>query len=192
MSNFAENDVNRMSWEEFSKLMESLISEVSNHFQKNNQRIDVIAPMLRTGGIVGGMLAIKMKVETMLPVQFKYSYNPTTINQITTLPDILPKISESPNILLCEGNTSSGSIATKAAKAIKEKYPNSKIYLATITKVYEGPESLEGIDGIFYGQMTNESFKATPEQESSLNLRKGITIFPWETAEDELADINAN
>jgi len=50
---------------------------------------------------------------------------------------------------------------------------------------------LDGIEKVFYGTMTNENFKATPEEAESLGLRKGITIFPWEKAESELADINA-
>lgn len=39
--------------------------------------------------------------------------------------------------------------------------------------------------------MTNENFEADSSLEQSLHLRKGITIYPWETAEKELRDINA-
>lgn len=95
------------------------------------------------------------------------------------------------NILLCEGNTSSGSISVKAAKVLKEKYPEAQIYLATLTKVFGGPEKLEGVEHVFYGRLTNESFKASEEEIVTLNIRKGITIFPWENADDELADINS-
>jgi hypothetical protein len=184
MQNFSVKDTNPVTWQEVDELIDALLVQVPKD-------INIIAPLLRTGGIVGGILSIKMKVLTMLPVQFKYSYNPTTINQILSIPDILTDLPEPMNILLCEGNTSSGSIAKKAAEAIKEKYPQAKIYLATLTKVYGGSETLKGIEQVFYGCMTDENFKATEDEKQKLNLRSGITIFPWENVGDELSDINA-
>lgn len=184
MGKFSKNDTNPMSWKEVEELADKLITQIPHD-------INVIAPLLRTGGIVGGILAIKMKVLTMLPVQFKYSYNPTAINQILSIPEILIDTPEPMNVLLCEGNTSSGSIATRAALAIKEKYPQANIYLATLTKVYGGPDTLGGVDQIFYGRMTDENFKTSQEARQELGLRPGITIFPWESVEDELSDLNA-
>ncbi len=181
---FSKKDTNPMTWQEVDELIDVLLTRIPKD-------INVIAPLLRTGGIVGGILSIKMKVLTMLPVQFKYSYNPTQINQILSIHDILSPIPTPMNVLLCEGNTSSGSIATKAAAAIKEKYPQAKIYLATLTKVFGGNEKLEGIEEVFYGVMTDENFKASEEEYKNLKLRKGITIFPWESVDDELSDINA-
>lgn len=186
MAQFTKADINQMDWGEFSNLVDTLIAKVSSF----DQKMTVIAPMLRTGGIVGGILSIKMKIPSMLPVQFKYSYNPTKINQISSIPDLF-LAPEPLNVLLCEGNTSSGSVAVKAAAAIKEKYPQAKVYLATLTKVYGGPDKLEGIERIFYGALTNENKKAPEGEEQKLNLRKGITIFPWENVDDELADINS-
>ena len=181
---YSERDTNKMTWDEVSNLVDILISKTS---KKN---INVIAPMLRTGGIVGGIFSIKTGIVPMLPVQFKYSYNPTAINQIISVPDIIQNVPETMNVLLCEGNTSSGSIAMKASKAIREKYPGAKIYLATLTKVYGCPEKLDGIEEIFFGVMTDENFKATESEKKSLKLRKGITIFPWENVEAELSDVN--
>ena len=127
----------------------------------------------------------------LLPVQFKYSYNPTKIRQIISVPDILVEVPEEMNVILAEGNTSSGSIAKEAAKAIKAKYPKAKIYLATLSRVFGGFEKLEGIEEVFYGTMTDENFKATDEERKRLSLRPKITIFPWENPKDELNDINA-
>lgn len=58
-------------------------------------------------------------------------------------------------------------------------------------KVFGCPETLEGIEHVFHGVMSDEKFLATDEQKRTLNLREGITIFPCEHAQDELADINA-
>lgn len=190
MVKYTEKDTNKMSWDEFDKLINVLVEKITEYFG-NTQKVNVIAQLHRTGGIVGGVLAIKMNVIPMLPLQFKYSYNPTRIEQITSVPDILVDVPEDMNIILAEGNTNSGSIAKEAAKAIKQKYPKAKIYLATLTKVFGGFEKLDGIEEVFYGTMTDENFKATEEERKNLNLRPKITIFPWENPKDELQDINS-
>jgi hypothetical protein len=184
-------NTNPMEWSEFDALIDALIAKTSAYFSSHNEAVDVITPLLRSGGVTGGVMSVKMHVFTMLPVQFKYSYQPTTINQVISVPDILTPMPENMNIVMCEGNTSTGSIAVRAAAAIKAKYPKAKIYLATLTKVFGGPETLEGIEEIFYGKMTDENFKASDEELRTQDLRKGITIFPWENIEEELADINA-
>lgn len=190
MNTYTEKHINRMEWQEFDALIEVLIEQITEHLG-GTENIHAISPLLRTGGIVGSVLAIKMGIIPMLPVQFKYSYNPTEITQIISVPDILVPIPEDANIILAEGNTSSGSIAQRAARAIKEKYPKANTYLATLSKVYGGFDKLENIEKVFYGVMTNEDFKATPQEVTTLGLRDGITIFPWEKTEDELADLNA-
>ena len=179
-----------MGWDEMSDTIDTLIQKIDRYFKTANKNISVISPLLRTGGIVGGILAIKMRVIPMLPIQFKHSDKPGDIKQMISMPDLLCSIPSPMSILLCEGNTSTGSTAIKAAKVIKEKYPLAKIYLATLTKVFGCPDKLDGIEEIFYGRMTDENFIASEEEKSKFNLRFGITIFPWENSEDELKEVN--
>lgn len=185
---YKKEDTNNMSWGEFDILINKLIDKVELYFKDNNKKIDLITPLHRTGGIVAGIMSIKLGVIPLLPVQFKHS--PEKIDQISTLPELLVDLPDNPNILFCEGNTSAGSVSKKAVKLVKEKYPNSKIYLATVSKVYGGPEVIEGIEEIFYGVLTNENRKATDEEIMRLSIREGITIFPWEKIEDELYELN--
>ena len=180
-----------MVWGEFESLVVALASKITSYFGNGEGKINVISPLLRTGGIVGGMLAVKMRVIPMLPVQFKYSYRPTLTKQIFSVPELLGDLPDPMSVLLCEGNTSTGNAAVKAAEVIKAKYPQAKIYLATLTKVYGGPERLDGIEKIFYGALADERFKASDEERNKLGIRRGITIFPWENIDDELADINS-
>jgi len=187
---FSSGQTNPLSWSEFDQYTRTLQQKVEKFFYNKKEKIDVICPLHRTGGIVGGILSIRMKILPILPTQFKYFFNPTSIKQISTLPDFLIAIPEKANILFCEGNTNAGSISTAAARIIKEKYPEAKIYLATVCKVFGGPEKLAGIEDIFYGVMTDEAFKAEAEDFQKYELRKGITIFPWENIEDELTEIN--
>ncbi|KND47096.1 MAG: hypothetical protein AB199_01550 [Parcubacteria bacterium C7867-004] len=189
MNMLSIEDTNRMSWNEVDECKDRLFKQIEAEFTDPESLI--IAPLLRTGGIVGGMLSIKLRAVQMLPLQFKYLYNPTKISQLLSIPDFLAEVPSPMNVVLCEGNTSSGSTAIKASAAIREKYPHAKVYLATLTKVFGGPEELEGIEKIFYGRQTDEGFKATAEEKESLDLREGVTVFPWENADDELSDLNA-
>ncbi len=181
-----------MTWEEMSRLIDVLITKVNSYFDTKGERVSLIAPLLRSGGIIGSILAIKMRIVPILPVQFKNFYESSSVEKMFKIPDILIHVPTPMNILLCDGNTSSGSTAVKAAQAIKEKYPEAKVILATLTKVFGGPEKLEGMEDILYGTMTDERFRATEEEMRNYNLRKGVTIFPWEDADDELSDINGH
>jgi len=192
MSNYTEKDTNPMSWDEMDSLINLLIEKINKYFNEHSKQAHVVSQLHRTGGIVGSLLALKMGIIPLLPVQFKYSYNPTKINQIISVPDILVEVPEDMNVILAEGNTGSGKVAMEAAKVIKAKYPKAKIYLATLTKVYGGFENLDGIEEVFYGTMTNEKFLANQEEVKQLNLREGITIFPWENSKEELSAINSN
>jgi len=190
MSNYTIEDTNPILWPEFDLLIDNLITDINQYFTKHNKKIHVISQLHRTGGIVGSILAIKMELVPLLPVQFKYTYNPTDITQISSVPDLLVDVPEDMNVILAEGNTSSGSVAKLAAKAIKEKYPKSTIYLATLTRVYGGFDSLENIEHIFQGAFTNEKFLATSQEIAQYSIREGITVFPWENLEQELVENN--
>src|SRR3989338_3802838 len=102
MTTFTKADTNNMSWEEFDRLTDVLINKVNVYFSAQGTHVDVISQLHRTGGIVGSVMAIKMKIVPLLPVQFKYSYHPTRIDQIISVPDILIDVPEEMHILLCE------------------------------------------------------------------------------------------
>ena len=191
MPEYRKNDTNPMGWEEMSETIDGLIKKVNAYFNSRGEKVSVISPLLRTGGIIGGIIAAKMRIVPMLPIQLKYSYQPTISNQIISLPEILVDLPQPMNVLLCEGNTNTGTAAIKAAQIIKTKYPQAQIYLATACKVFGGPDQLDGIEEIFYGRMTDEKFQANEKEKTDLDLRAGITIFPWENADDELREINA-
>jgi len=190
MTQYKIEDTNKMSWEEVTELIDIVQSKTEHYFSGLGEKVSIISPILRTGGIVGSILAINMKIIKMLPVQFKYQYNPIDIKQMITVPDILSDIESPVNILLCDGNTGTGTTAVKAAKILKEKYPTAKVYLATLTRVFGCAEKLEGIEEVFYGRMTEETYRANEQERKEYDLRPGITVFPWEKAEDELKDVN--
>ena len=185
-----------MGWEEFGKVLNALIQKLSDYQKEHNIQFDIVAPILRSGGIPAIAIANKFKIIRFLPVQMKYVYDkddPSLVEhkQMLSFPEILQDIPDKPNILICETNTGTGNSAKKSIALIREQYPTSTIYYATIAKVYGGPSKFKDVQDYFWGVQTNEFFKANKDEVQSLCLRPKITIFPWETAEFELADINS-
>lgn len=165
--------------------MDSLITKLA----LSKVKFDAIAPIMRSGAIPGMMIANKFQITQVIPLQLKYNYAQNCID--TLIPPILPKgLDKQGHILVVDCNTYTGGSASQALHILKEALPDAHFHYACITKVYDGPETIEGYESYTYGQMTNEAFKAQKEDLGTLNLRDGITIFPWETIEFELADIN--
>lgn len=190
------SDTSAMDWAEFGKILNALIQKLDDYQKEHNIKFDIVAPVLRSGGIPATAIANKFKIMRFLPVQVKYVYDendPTRMEhkQMLSLPEILQNTPDNPNILVCETNTNNGASANKSIALIKEKYPISTIYYATVAKVYGGPDNLNYVKEYFWGVQTNEAFKASDEEMKRLGLRPKITIFPWETAEFELSNINS-
>jgi len=193
---YTVNDTNPMNWEEFGKILNTLIKKLFDYQNEHNIRFDIVVPILRSGGIPATVIANRFKITRLLPVQVKYIINendPSRVEhkQMLSLPEILQDTPDNPNILICETNTGSGNSANKSIALIKNKYPNSTVYYATVAKVYGGPDNLDNVKEYFWGVQTNEFFKANDDEVKQLGLRPKITIFPWETAEFELFDINS-
>lgn len=190
------SDTNHMDWAEFGKILNTLIQKLDDYQKIHNMKFDIVAPILRSGGIPATAIANRFKIMRFLPVQVKYVYDkndPSKVEhkQMLSFPEILQDTPNNPNILVCETNTGSGKSAKKSIALIKEKYPTSTIYYATIAKVYGGSNDFEHVKECFWGVQTNEFFKANDNEVKRLGLRPKITIFPWETAEFELSDINS-
>ena len=94
------------------------------------------------------------------------------------------------NILICENNTRTGATAQAAISRLKKMFPHSELHYATVAKVFGGPDYFKGAEAYYFGVQTNERFLASPDQMKEFSLRPGITLFPWETAEHELKEIN--
>lgn len=192
---YTVDDTNSMDWVEFGSILDTLIQQLDDYQRENNIKFDIVVPILRNGSMPAVAIANRFKITRFLPVQFKYIYNEndstkTECKQMLSLPEILEDTPANPNILVCETNTNTGTSANKAIALIKERYPNSTIYYATVVKVYGGPDNLDHVKEYFWGVQTNENFKASEEEVKRLNLRPKMTIFPWETVESELTDIN--
>jgi len=191
------DDVNFMDWVEFGEVLESLIQKLDKYQLDHNIHFDIVAPILRSGGIPAAVIANRFGILRFLPVQVKYVYSesdPTKsqLKQVLSLPEIFQDTPSSPNILVCDCNTSTGESAKKSIAIIKDRYPDATIYNATVAKVFGGPDNLDNVKEYFWGVQTNEFFKADDVVVEKLGLRPKITVFPWETIGTELFEINSD
>jgi len=183
MRTYTKDDANPMSWTEYGAAVQALLDKIL----ASGQTFDAIAPILRSGGIPGNLLAIRLQITRLIPLQFKYRTHPARLEQMNPLPK---SIGNCPNILICENNTSTGTTARAAIAHLKKIFPATRLHYATVAKVFGGPDSFEGVENYFFGVHTNERFLASPAEIKKLALRPGITIFPWEILEHELQEMN--
>ena len=190
---FTLEDTNPMYWAEFDSIVQKLITEIIEYCSKTSIHIDAVCPILRNGAIPATMIANKLKIVPMLPVQVKCDY--TQGKPVQLLPfarSMSPSMHENPNLLVVECNTFSGESARLAGSIIKEVYPDASLLYATVTQVFRKvPIDLSIFTHVFTGMFTNENFEASEEEEAEQFMRKKVVIYPWETPEFEIADINA-
>lgn len=85
-----------MSWEEYEHAVKTLLERIC----ATGLSFDAIAPVLRSGGIPGNVLAIRLKITRIIPLQFKYLGHPARLKQLDSTPcQLMPGL---PNILICE------------------------------------------------------------------------------------------
>lgn len=181
---FDHSHVNLMSWDEFGGIIDSIVQKIKD----SGVQYDAVTPILRSGGIPAMMIANKLKIIPTVPIQVKYKYNPTIVE--TLIEPQCPnnkQINEIKNILVVDANTGSGRSAELVVSLLKQGFPDSKLCFVTVTKVYKEDNIVHGYDDCVYGCVTNESFLDNAPDDA----RYGITIFPWENVDAELADINA-
>jgi hypothetical protein len=190
MIDYTAKDLNPMSWQEFGAIFQRLIAEIDAFSQRRGIKFDAVAPILRSGGIPGSAMAIQLDIPKMIPLQYRYRYNPTRVESVQVIMEALQGLSQTTHVLICETNTSHGATAELAIRQLREHIPGSKLYYATVALVYGAPESFAGVEQVFWGVRTNERKVACPTEAQTLGLRDGICLFPWERAELELREMN--
>lgn len=177
-----------MSYMEFESIVDTLIYKIND----SGITFQAVAPILRSGAIPATIIANKLRIPTMLPIHVRLESDSNEIKPL--LPFVLPLencLGEAPNILIVETNTITGKTAEKSFEIIKGNISNANIYYATVGRVYRKPEiKLEMFKDYFWGIITDELFEANDDDKLKMNIRPKITIYPWETAEFELEEIN--
>jgi hypothetical protein len=135
------------------------------------------------------MLANRLKILNVIPIQYKYDYtiNKPILLMLSKLPPLIKNKRRS-NILIVEGSYYSGKTAQQVSKEIHKLLPYSKLHFACFTKVYDDQNTDDGFASNTYAVLTNEASKLSSKAAKKMGVREGVTIFPWEEIEVELAD----
>ena len=176
MKPLIEKDANTISYEDFGMMMKSLLNKIQKYSAESKAQLDIVVPILRSGGIPGSIVANYFGIINMLPVQFKYFYNErgVELKQMLTIPKILNELSKIPNIIICELNTDDGDTAKVVVDLLKRRFPDSNLYYSTVSRFQSSPKAFRGIKEYFYGK----------------EFRRGVVVYPWNKIEEELKNRN--
>lgn len=178
---YIKKDTNYMPYEEFGTIVDELYSAIINYCEEKKIKFNAVAPIMRSGGIFGSIMAVRLGIDTIYPIQWRGE---------RPLKSFHYKLPRRSNILICENNTDTGTTAKKSIALMHDKFPKAKLYYATVTRVYGGPTKYDNTEEYFCGVETDERFQATKEDFAEKKIRPRITIFPWESLAQELEKIN--
>jgi len=187
-----KEDLKEISYGGFGNILQKLTVSIKSYCEEKSVAFDLIVPILRSGAFTGMHIASKLKIKNILPVQYKYEYLPKeTIVKKFEFPELLFKLPELPNILICDSNTVFGAIAILAITDVKDKYPNSKIYFAS-ANLDQSVSEIDNVIKIFYGELSNEKRELTKEEADKKGITNDVIIFPWENLEEQWEEINTS
>ena len=185
-----ESDLRRLSYAELGELLEALTERVLAVFGGRGIRIDVVAPILRSGAFPGCHLASKLGVVDVLPLQYKHTYDRTQPIKRPYAVPTLTRALERPVILMVDTNVVTGEIAACAAADLRARWPDSRILFACVT-LDVAIESIPGVDELIAARRTNERRTLSNDAARKAGISSDVYIFPWEELKEQWAEIQA-
>jgi hypoxanthine phosphoribosyltransferase len=171
--------VQKITYTNLGKLIDNIALQV----KQSEIQIDAIAPIFRSGGILGSILATKLNIIPIIPIQVKNNYMDQRAIRIFETPKLNINLPNNPNILLCDSKVNTGSTISESIKLLQACYPQANLHLATIIKTEIAPLNVSGINKQFVGKQVVENLKTQNSQ---------LYIFPWEHAQEEIIEANYN
>jgi len=185
------SDLRTLSYTEFGYLLDALTANVVSACTKRQLRIDVVAPILRSGGITGCHLASKLGVNAMMPLQYKHTYDPARpIRRQFSLPNFTAEPQDPVVVLMADTNAVTGEVATYAARDLRIKWPASTILFASVI-LDLSIEQLPDVDMLISAKRSNERRSVSVEHAMKIGVSNEVLVFPWEDAEEQWVEIQA-
>ena len=185
------SDLRMLSYTEFGRLLDVLTATVAATCTERQLRIDVVAPILRSGGITGCHLASKLGVTAMVPLQYRHTYDPVSpIRQQFSIPTLTAEPQDSVVILMADTNTVTGEVARFAARELRTRWPSSTILFASVM-LDVSIERLPDVDVLISAHRTNERRTVSLENATRIGVSNELLIFPWEDLEEQWLEIQA-
>lgn len=159
---------------------------------KNGYEIDCIMPILRGGGVLGIHLSHMLNVVKMKPFQYKYMWVDNKYEPVELLEPKLDSALELKNncILVTEGNHCYGTTAQKCIYRIRQLLPTAVIIYVCLSRDISHLKPLDGTTHEIYGMISNDSKKLTAEECDKNGIPDKYAVFPWESVEEEIREIN--
>ena len=185
------SDLRTLSYAEFGRLLEVLTANVVSACTERRLRIDVVAPILRSGGITGCHLASKLGVTAIMPLQYTHTYDPVIpIRRQFSIPTLSIEPQDSAVILMADTNTVTGEVVRFAARELRTKWPSSTILFASVM-LDVSIERLPDVDVLISAQRTNERRTVSLENAARIGVSNEVVIFPWEDVDEQWLEIQA-
>ena len=185
------SDLRTLSYAEFGRLLEVLTANVVSACTERRLRIDVVAPILRSGGITGCHLASKLGVTAIMPLQYTHTYDPVIpIRRQFSIPTLSIEPQDSAVILMADTNTVTGEVVRFAARELRTKWPSSTILFASVM-LDVSIERLPDVDVMISAQRTNERRTVSLENAARIGVSNEVVIFPWEDVDEQWLEIQA-
>jgi len=183
------SDLRTLSYAEFGRLLEVLTANVVSACTERRLRIDVVAPILRSGGITGCHLASKLGVTAIMPLQYTHTYDPVIpIRRQFSIPTLSIEPQDSAVILMADTNTVTGEVVRFAARELRTKWPSSTILFASVM-LDVSIERLPDVDVMISAQRTNERRTVSLEDAARIGVSNEVLIFPWEDIDQQWLEI---
>ena len=181
-----------MTWEEYQVQVEKIVDSL----KKENRTFDFIVPIMRGGMPLAISLSHCLGTIHIMPVQYQYDVNLINderevklMRSFSSIASIKEK--DKPyDILVTEGNHCRGKTAQSCIDHIKSELPQCHIVYASLGRDYTHQNRLIGTDFETWGYLTNEDGSLSVEECVRLNIPTKFTVYPWETIEGEMRDIN--
>jgi hypothetical protein len=185
------SDLRTLTYEEFAGLLDMLTAKVKSACSERRLRIDVVAPILRSGGITGCHLASKLGVSAMLPLQYKHTYDPASpIRRQFSIPTFATEPQDAVVVLMVDTNTVTGEVATHAARDLRMKWPASTILFASVM-LDLSIQQLPDVELLISAQRSNERRTVAADIAMKIGVSNDVLVFPWEELQEQWLEIQA-
>lgn len=182
-------DLRTLNYKEFGSLLETLTKNVVSACQERALRVDIVAPILRSGGFTGCHLASRLGVTSIVPLQYRHTYDSSApVRRQFYAPALTPEPEGRVVILMADTNTVTGAVARSAAEELRIRWPSSRILFASLM-LDLSIEQLPHIELLISAQRTNERRTVSHELAQAMGVSNDVYIFPWEDLEEQWAEI---
>jgi hypoxanthine phosphoribosyltransferase len=191
-SKYQKKDFRKVSWNEYYSLINSICKELMICLKKTNIQVNAVVPIFRGGAVAGTCIAYKLKLVTIIPVQYKYLNikGKSKLTKVISFDSNRLKDIKRPVIVVVENNHSSGATAQAAINDIRTKLPSSSIIYIAMFADYTH-RKLKHVNMQIYGKFTNETRALSRNAAKKLGITDKIALFPWELLDEELKMINS-